>query len=91
MGKSEEKPYQVEIRRSALREIQKLPASARSKAEEEIDKLTANPFPAGVRKLAGGKAIYRIRVGDYRVIYSVDFKNHLVTIERIRHRREAYR
>jgi mRNA interferase RelE/StbE len=58
--------------------------SARSK------KLESNPFPLGVRKLAGSDLTYRIRMGDYRIIYQVP-ANNLILITRVRHRREVYR
>jgi len=57
---------------------------------EVVDSLANNPFPPQHRKLRGGKASYRIRVGDYRVIYQVDLEKKFVTIYHVRHRREAY-
>ena len=90
MGKGEEKLYQIEIRRSALKEMRRLPISVRGRVESEINNLVEEPFPTGVKKLIGGKDIYRIRIGDYRIVYNADFENRLIMVERIRHRREAY-
>ncbi|HXW01074.1 MAG TPA: type II toxin-antitoxin system RelE/ParE family toxin [Anaerolineae bacterium] len=52
--------------------------------------LLTDPRPSGVTKLRGTENEWRIRVGDYRVIYEIDDDKHVVTILRIRHRREAY-
>jgi mRNA interferase RelE/StbE len=56
-----------------------------------VEALAGTPRPPGCRKLEGGEVVYRIRVGDYRVIYTVDDAVLVVAIERIRHRREVYR
>jgi mRNA interferase RelE/StbE len=56
-----------------------------------IDRLAMQPRPDGCRKLVGSEDTFRIRIGDYRVIYTVDDENRDVVIETIRHRREAYR
>jgi mRNA interferase RelE/StbE len=56
-----------------------------------IEELTKNARPEGCRKLVGSDNAFRIRVGDYRVIYTVEDATRDVRIESIRHRREAYR
>ena len=56
-----------------------------------VEALADAPRPSGCKKLQGSEDTYRIRVGDYRVIYSVDDSILIVAIERIRHRREVYR
>jgi mRNA interferase RelE/StbE len=53
--------------------------------------LADNPFPPGCRKLYGAKNDWRIRIGDYRIVYEVDPKRRIVRVMRIRHRREVYR
>ncbi len=58
---------------------------------KRIEKLQNEPFPHGVEKLEGANRLYRIRVGDYRVIYQVDPKVHRIVILYIRHRQDAYR
>lgn len=56
-----------------------------------VEPLAHEPRPSGCRKLEGGDGAYRIRVGDYRVIYTVDDAILVVAIERVRHRGEVYR
>jgi mRNA interferase RelE/StbE len=58
---------------------------------ETAERLETNPFPKGCRKLQGAEAIYRIRAGQYRVVYQVDEKDRLVTVIHVRHRKDAYR
>ena len=55
-----------------------------------IDALTTNPRPPGVRKLRGAADLWRIRIGDYRVLYRIDDQLHVVDVTHVRHRREAY-
>lgn len=56
-----------------------------------IEGLSENPFPTQCRKLKGSETSYRIRIGDYRVIYQVDSRSRMVTIFHVRHRKEAYK
>lgn len=62
----------------------------RERVGEAIDGLAAEPRPRGAVKLAG-RDDFRIRVGDYRIVYAVDDKKRLVLVARIAHRREVYR
>jgi len=55
-----------------------------------LEKLASNPHPPGCKKLKGGDKEWRIRVGDYRVVYTIDDANSLVEVTRIRHRSEVY-
>lgn len=55
-----------------------------------VEALADEPRPQGCRKLVGSDDLYRIRVGDYRVIYSVDDRLLVVGVERVRHRKEVY-
>ena len=57
---------------------------------DAIRSLAVDPLPSGCRKLKGAQSSYRIRVGDYRIIYDVDAANRAVTIFHVRHRRDAY-
>lgn len=84
-------PYQVEIKSAALRDLGKLPTPVKKRIASRIDALADNPFPPGARKLSGGDALYRIRVGDYRVIYQVQEDVLIVLVVRIGHRKDAYR
>jgi mRNA interferase RelE/StbE len=63
--------YKVEWKRSAIKELEKLPRPMISKIVSAVDNLSSNPFPQGVRKLMGTESSYRIRLGDYRVLYTV--------------------
>ena len=58
---------------------------------ESVETLAENPYPVGVRKLEGAEFTYRIRVGDYRVIYEVYNDVLIVEVIRVRHRKDAYR
>ncbi|PYK58792.1 MAG: type II toxin-antitoxin system RelE/ParE family toxin [Verrucomicrobia bacterium] len=83
--------YAVSFRRSAEKDLRKLDAAPRRRVLRSIDALVLNPRPVGCRKLYGSENAYRIRIGDYRVIYTVDDDILVVAIERVRHRREVYR
>jgi mRNA interferase RelE/StbE len=83
--------YAVNFRRSAEKDLRKLNAAVRRRVLRSIDALVLNPRPVECRKLYGSENAYRIRVGDYRVIYTVDDHVLVVAIERVRHRREVYR
>ena len=78
------------IRRSAARELEALPANYRRGIVVKIQHLSAEPRPTGVEKLSGAEQ-YRIRQGDYRVLYEIDDAGKTVTIVRIGHRRDVYR
>jgi mRNA interferase RelE/StbE len=59
--------------------------------QSKIESLAENPLPSGVKKFQGATDHWRIRVGDYRVIYRIDSQRIVVTIVRVAHRREVYR
>jgi mRNA interferase RelE/StbE len=82
--------YTVVIAESAAKMISKLEASARNRVANKIDGLANDPRPSGVVKLEGSE-LYRVRVGDYRIIYSIHDKELVVVIARVAHRKEAYR
>jgi len=83
--------YAITFARSARRELEALDAPIIRRVVSRIDGLAKEPRPSGYRKLHGEQNLWRIRIGDYRVIYSVDDRQQIVDIVRIRHRREAYR
>ena len=83
--------FAVELRASAEKELRKLPASIIDRISGTIDQLRADPIPYGSKKLMGHERAYRLRVGDYRIVYTVNFKARQVIIERIRHRSDVYR
>lgn len=83
--------YQIEWKRSAVKELEKLPRPMIVKVVAAVGELASNPYPHGVRKLVGTEDTYRIRVGDFRVLYSV-FKNKLIVeIVRVQHRKDVYK
>ena len=82
--------YSIEVAPSARKALRKLPLPMRRRIQIAIDELADNPFPPGVKKLHGDQA-YRIRVGDYRVIYDVEHRRLIILVIRIGHRREVYR
>jgi len=82
--------YKIELATSARRAFDKLPKDAQRRLAETIDGLAEQPRPAQALKMTG-KDLYRVRSGDYRVIYQIQDKALLVLIVKIGHRREVYR
>ena len=82
--------YSIEIKKSAAREIEALPLRARRQVVERIGFLADDPRPRGCEKLVGGER-YRVRQGDYRIVYSVEDARLIVWIVKIGHRRDVYR
>jgi mRNA interferase RelE/StbE len=83
--------YKVEWKTSALKELKGLDRFVIPRIIAAVESLSGNPHQSGVRKLQGAEHSYRIRVGEYRVIYEITNDAMLVTIVRVRHRKEAYR
>ena len=84
--------YHIEIKQSAVRELAKIPKAQRRLVSRKIDALANDPHPKGHRKLKGRQEeAYRIRAGDYRIIYQVQEKKLTVFVIRIGHRKEVYR
>jgi mRNA interferase RelE/StbE len=83
--------YQIEIKPSASKELEKLPRQMVVRIVAAVRQLADNPYPQGVRKLTGFDRTYRIRVGDYRVLYDVYENILVIEIIRIRHRKDVYR
>lgn len=82
--------YRVEFTTAAARQVKKLPRRARDRVLGEIESLAEDPRPHGAKKLVGEDTAWRIRVGDYRVIYDVFDTEFIVTVVRAGHRREIY-
>jgi mRNA interferase RelE/StbE len=83
--------YVLEFTASASREFRALDRQFQRRISEKIDALCDDPFPSGSKKLKAEADHFRIRVGDYRVVYRVDGKRVVIVIVRIGHRREVYR
>jgi mRNA interferase RelE/StbE len=84
--------YTITISQSALKELQRLQKPTVKKIEKAITELAKNPRPAGVKKLKGNtEDLYRIRSGDYRVVYSIEDEIKVIDIRKIGHRKDIYR
>ena len=83
--------YAVVFARSARKELETLPFSVARRILSAIEQLGADPRPAGVRKLRGVENLWRLRVGDYRVLYAIEDAQRLIDIQVVRHRKDAYR
>ena len=85
-------PYAIEIARPAQRQLKKLDAPTRKKISRRIERLAEDPRPPGVVKLTDvSPPIYRIRDGQYRILYTIDDDKLIVLVVRIGHRSEVYR
>jgi mRNA interferase RelE/StbE len=82
--------YSVELKQSARKELERLPNAIIARIIVKLEGLEENPRPAGCKKLKGGDDEYRVRVGEYRIVYVIDDRKVIVTITRIRHRRDVY-
>ena len=83
--------FELKWRISTRKDIRKLPPQEVVRILAEVESLPANPFPPGCEKLAGAEHTWRIRVGDYRVIYEVLADTRTLVIQRVRHRKDVYR
>ncbi|NLW50695.1 MAG: type II toxin-antitoxin system RelE/ParE family toxin [Candidatus Brocadiaceae bacterium] len=83
--------YRVEIKASAIKEIAALPKRERRRVISAIEALADDPRPEGTRKLTGAEDAYRVRVGDYRIVYLIRDDVLTVFVVRVRHRRDVYR
>lgn len=83
--------YRIEWKASAKKELKRLDQSVIPRIVDAVGHLVENPYPEGCRMLKGSKDTFRIRVGDYRVVYEVIGTRLVVLIIRLRHRRDVYR
>jgi mRNA interferase RelE/StbE len=83
--------YQIQFTKGVLRQLKKLRLDVKERIEAKIQDLAIEPRPNGVKKLEDEDGLYRIRVGDYRVIYQILDDILLVSIVKVKHRREVYR
>ena len=83
--------YAVRFKKSAEKELERLPTQIIRRISKAIDSLAENPRPVGSKKLQGQKeSLWRIRIGDYRVIYLVEDVIKIIEIRRISHRKDIY-
>jgi mRNA interferase RelE/StbE len=83
--------YTITFARSARKELQSLSSDVAERLLRKIESLIINARPAGSKKLSGSTDLWRIRVGDYRVVYKIDDNRFIVDVVVVRHRREVYR
>lgn len=83
--------YRVFLERAAEKDLKDLPSRLHNRIIAALQALAKNPRPSGCRKLGGTDSDWRIRVGDYRVVYEIDDAAETVCVNRVRHRREVYR
>jgi len=82
--------YRVAFAASAAKELDRVDAKMLARMVARIERLAETPRPPGCKKLKGGDKQWRIRVGDYRVVYEIDDAAQTVDVTRIAHRREVY-
>lgn len=83
--------YSLRFKRSLEKDFKALPKTALLRAFKRIIALQEEPLPSQATKLSGAEDLYRIRVGDYRLVYEVEEDKQQVTIHYFRHRRDVYR
>jgi mRNA interferase RelE/StbE len=83
--------YKVTPKPSVEKDLRSLSKTAIARVVKSLDRLAEEPFPRQALKLEGGEGLYRLRVGDYRVIYSVNQEALEIIVHHVRHRREVYR
>lgn len=83
--------YEVLLHAAVPKEISRIPAATRRRVKAAIDALAAEPVPLGAARLRGRENAYRIRIGDYRVVYEVHVTEVIVYVVGVAHRREVYR
>ncbi len=83
--------YEVRLSKRAAREIRSLGSLVKKRVVSRLEELAEDPFPRGVVKLQGRDGVYRVRVGDYRILYEILTSERLVLVEKIDHRSGVYR
>ena len=83
--------YDIQWKRSAAQDLSNIDRKQIPRLIKSIESLAINPFPTRYRKLQRTNKLFRIRVGDYRVIYQVDTNENALTIFYVRHRKDVYR
>jgi mRNA interferase RelE/StbE len=83
--------YRIEVSATAERQLKKIRREDKVRVLRAISLLASEPRPDGCKKMSGYDDIYRIRIGNYRVIYEIDGKRIIIVILKIGHRREVYR
>ena len=84
-------PHEVEVSRTAEKQLRRLPRGDQERVVRKMLLLAEDPFPQGARKLTGYDDVYRVRVGRYRILYSVSRRRLVIVILKVGHRRDIYR
>jgi mRNA interferase RelE/StbE len=82
--------YNVEWKRSAVKELKNLPRDVVLRILSAVEELSSEPYPFGIKKLVGTEHTYRIRIGDYRIVYDIWASKLLIEIVRVGHRKDIY-
>jgi mRNA interferase RelE/StbE len=83
--------FNLQWRASTRKDLRRIPRQAVSRIVAEVATLADEPLPHGSEKLTGSERTYRLRVGDYRVVYELRRDAKIVEIQRVRHRKDVYR
>lgn len=83
--------YDIQFRRSVRKDFKHLPPKTAERIWSKIEGLEENPRPPGAASLEGDRPLWRIRIGDYRLVYEIDDKARVVMIHYVRHRKDVYR
>ena len=83
--------YEIIIKPTAEKSLDNVPRPARRRIVDALEELRDHPRPARVVKLAGTEDLWRVRVGDYRIVYGIDDQRRIVTVLRVAHRKDVYR
>lgn len=83
--------FKIDWKVSSVHDLRKVDSQYMHRILNAIESLADNPFPVQSKKLRDAESSYRLRIGDFRVIYQVDTQNRVVIIYHIRHRKDAYR
>ena len=83
--------YRVDFAPAAIRQLRKLDPVARRRVQAAVELLAAEPRPAAAKKLVGGAGEWRVRTGDYRIVYEIHDQVLVVLVLALGHRREIYR
>ncbi|KQS25329.1 type II toxin-antitoxin system RelE/ParE family toxin [Dyadobacter sp. Leaf189] len=83
--------YEIIIKKSALKELRNIPKTLRLQIITKIDELASDLRPQGVKKLESSKNDYRIRVGDFRIVYQIYDDRLIIDVIKVAHRREVYK
>ncbi len=83
--------YRLVVKPSVEKDLRSLPKESIARVFARIEELRTDPLPRGAIKLSGAERLYRVRVGDYRIVYELDADAEQVTVLYVRHRRDAYR